>query len=85
MDDFEAAAFAEDHVGGRDAHVVEFDVAVAMRGVVEADDGEHAGDGDAGGGGGDEDDGLLFVFVGVGGRGFAHDDVDLAAAVAGAG
>ena len=85
LDDFEAASFAEDHVGGRDAYVVEEEVAVAVGGVVEAADGEHAFDGDAGRVGGDEDDGLLFVFVGVCWVGFGHDDVDFAAHVAGAG
>lgn len=85
LDDFEAAALAEDHVGGRDAHVVEGDVAVAVGGIVVAEDGEHAVYGDAGGVVGDEDDGLLLVFVGVIGVGFAEDDVDFAAGVADAG
>lgn len=85
LDDFEAVAFGEDHVGGGDAHVGEGDVAVAVGGVVVAEDGEHAVDGYARGGVRDEDDGLLFVFVGVGGGGFAEDDVDFAAGVADAG
>jgi hypothetical protein len=42
-------------------------------------------DGDALGGGGNEDHGLLAVLVLVCGVGLGHDDVDLAARVAGAG
>lgn len=84
LDDFEAAAFAEDHCGGGDADVCKGDVAVAVGGVVVAVDGEHAFLFDAGGGGRDEHDGLLLVAVWVGGGGFAHDDVDCAAGVAGA-
>ena len=60
-------------------------MAVAVGGVVVAEDGEHAVDGDARGGVGDEDDGLLLVFVGVVGGGLAEDDVDFAAGVADAG
>ena len=85
LDDFETPAGAEHHVGFVDADVGEGDLAVAVGGVVEAEDGEHAVDGDAGGGGVDKDDGLLAVGVGVGGVGFAHGDVDVAAGVAGAG
>ena len=84
LDDFEAAPFAEDHVGGGDAHVVEVEVAVAVRGVVVAVDGEHAFDRYAFGGGGDEHHGLLFVNGGVGRRAFAHDNVDFASRVTGA-
>ena len=85
LDDFEAAALAEDHVGGGHADVVEGDVAVTVRGVVEAVHAQHAVDGDAGGLGGDEDDGLLLVDRGVFGVALAHDDVDLAARVTGTG
>lgn len=85
LDDFEAAAFAQDHAGGGDADIVEADVAVAVGGVVVAVDGQHAVDGDAGGVGGDEEDGLLAVGVAVGGVSLAHDQVDGAAGVTGAG
>ena len=85
LDDFKAAAFAEDHVRGGDTHVIEGDVAVTVGGIVVTEHGEHAVDGDAGGVVGDEDDGLLLVFVGVLCVGLAEDDVDLAAGVAGAG
>ncbi|KAI6851685.1 acyl-CoA dehydrogenase NM domain-like protein [Hortaea werneckii] len=73
------------HVLGWDAHVVEDDVAVAVRSVVEAVDGQHALNGDARGVGRDEHDGLLLVDVGVVRIALAHDHVDLAARVTGTG
>lgn len=85
LDDFEAAAFAEDHVGEGHADVVEGDVAVAVGRIVIAVDRKHAVHGDAGGVCFDQDDGLLLVGVAVGWVGLAHYQVDLAAGVAGAG
>lgn len=85
LDDFEAAAGTEDHVAVGHADVIEGDMAVTVRGVVEAHDGEHAMDCDSGSVGGDEDNGLLSVFVAVVGVGFGHYDVDFAAFVAGTG
>lgn len=85
LHDFEAAAVAEDDVGGGDADVLEEQVGVAVGGVVEAVDFHHALDGNAGGAGVAEDDGLAFVFVGVVGLGAAEDHVELAAWVTGAG
>ena len=82
LDDFEAAALAENHVGGGDAYVGEADMAVAVGGVVEAHDGKHAVDGYPGGGKGDKNDGLLLVFVWVVGVRLSEDDEDLAAGVA---
>lgn len=68
-----------------DADVVETYVAVAVWGVVVAEDAEHTVDCYSRGGSGDEDDGLLFVCVCVLRIGFTHHYVDLAARVAGAG
>lgn len=85
LDDLEAAAGAEDDLGDGDAHVLEGDVRVSVRGVIVTVHGEHAVDGDALGGGGDEDHRLLAVLVLVVGVGLGHDDVYLAARVAGAG
>jgi uncharacterized Zn-binding protein involved in type VI secretion len=85
LDDLETAARAEDDLGDGDAHVLEGDVRVSVGGVVVTVHGEHAVDGDALGGGGDEDHGLLAVLVLVCGVGLGHDDVYLAARVAGAG
>ena len=46
--DLEAAAFAQQHVGGGDAHIGKGHFGVAVRGVIVAEDGEHAIDFDAG-------------------------------------
>jgi hypothetical protein len=81
LDDFEAAALTEAHVGGWNTDIVEFDLAVAVGRVVVAHDTEDAADGNAGGIGWDEDDGLLLVLVRVVGGGFCHHNVDLAASV----
>lgn len=53
LDDLEAAAFAQDHVGDWHSHVLECDVAVAMGSIVVAVDGEHALHGHSRGVGGD--------------------------------
>jgi hypothetical protein len=84
LDDLKAAAFAEDHVGGWDTHIVEGYVSVAVGRVVKAHDREHAVDGYARGVVGYEDDGLLLVLVRVVGVGLTQYDEDLAARVANA-
>jgi hypothetical protein len=81
LDDFEATALAKDHIAGRHAHVLKGNMAVAVRCVVEAEDGQHTVDGDTGDVVGHEDDGLLLVFVGVLGVGLTKNDEDLAARV----
>ena len=79
--DLEAAAFAEQHVVGRHAHIVQDDFRVAMRRVVETENGEHAHDLDALGVDRHED--LRLLLVALGGRvGLAHHDRDLAARIA---
>jgi len=80
----EAAAAAEDHVVLGHAHVVEADVHVAVRGVVVAVDLHAAQDLHALGPGRHQDLGVALVLVGLR-VGADHDDVDLAARVAGAG
>jgi hypothetical protein len=57
---------------------------VAVRGVVETHDGEHAVDADARGPSGHEDDGLAFIDVFVRGVGLVHYDEELAVRGAGA-
>lgn len=78
LDDFETAAFAQDHAGNGHAHVVKRDVAVAVGGVVVAVHGQHPLDLDTGGVGWHQDHGLLAVGVFVGWVRFAHDQVDRA-------
>ena len=85
LNNLEPASGAKDHVSVGNAHVFECDVPMPVRGVVVAEDGEHALDGDAGRACGHNHHGLLAVGVFVAGVGFAHDDVDFAAGVAGAG
>ena len=75
---------AQDQVLLRHAHVGEADVHVAVRGVVVAIDLHGTQNLHALGAGGNEDLGMLAVLLG-GGIGADHDDVDLAARVAGAG
>lgn len=82
LDDLETAAGAEDDLGDGDAHVLEGDMRVSVRGVVVTVHGEHAVDCDALGVGGDKDHGLLAVLVLVCGVGLGHDDVYGAARVA---
>jgi len=84
LDDLETTALAKNHVASRHAYVVECDVAVAVGGVVVAEDGEHAVDGDARGVVRHENHGLLPILVRVVGIGLSEDDVDLAAGVANA-
>jgi hypothetical protein len=81
LDDLETAALAEDHVAGGHAHILKSNVAVTVRCVVEAEDGQHAVDSDTRDVIGDEDDGLLLVLVGVLGVGLTKNDEDLAARV----
>ena len=89
--DFKAAALTEDDVRCRHAHIFKLDVCVAVRSVVVAEHRQHALDGYAGGVGGNKDDGLLAVgawldtlFFIFRGSCPAHDNVELAAGIAGA-
>ena len=84
MDDLEATSGTKDHVLCWYSNVVELQVAVTVRCIIVSEDGQHAFNSDAGSGGWNEDDGLLEVWVLILGVGLAHDDVDLAAWVAGA-
>src|SRR5436190_14228694 len=82
LGDFEAAAFAEQDVRGRDADVFKQNLCVAVRGVVVAEDGEESLDREAGRVHGHEDHRLLLV-GGGGWVGLAHEDANFAARVAG--
>ena len=83
--DLEPAALAEQDGAGRHPHVLEADLGMAMRCVVEAEHGQHAVDGDARRIARDQDHGLLAVLVHVRRVGLAHDDEHGAARVTGAG
>lgn len=83
LDNLKSAALTEHQVLGRNTHVVEGDVAVAVGGVVVAVDLEHSLDGDARQTSRDQDDRLLLVRIFVVGISLAHDDVELASRVAG--
>lgn len=85
LDDLKAAALSKNHVLCRHTDIVEGDVAVAVWGVIVAENTQHAVDGDTGGVVGDQNDGLLLVDILVAGVGLAHNDVDLAARVASTG
>jgi hypothetical protein len=85
LDNLETAALTENHVRDGDADVVENDVAVAVRSVIVTIDVQHAFHGDTREAGGYEDHGLLAVGVLVVGVGLAHDKINLAAGVTGAG
>mmetsp|Transcript_8030 Transcript_8030/g.15497 ORF Transcript_8030/g.15497 Transcript_8030/m.15497 type:complete len:498 (+) Transcript_8030:657-2150(+) len=82
LGDLEAAAFAEQDVGGRYAHILQLDLHVAVGRVVVAEHRQRADDGDAGRVGRHDDHGLLLVAARLG-VGLAHHDVDGAARVAG--
>ena len=82
--DLEAAPLAEQHVGGRHAHVLEQDLGVAVRRVVVAEHGQRPHDRDAGRVHRHEDHRLLAVARPVR-VGPAHQDRDRAARVHGAG
>lgn len=55
LDDLESLPFAQNHVLSWHADVIEGDVAMAVRGIVEAHNGQHAVDRDTGGVIGNED------------------------------
>ena len=80
----EAAPHPEDQVLLGHAHVIELDVHVAVRGIVVAVHLHAAQDLDALGAGGHQDLRVTLVLLRLG-VGADHDDVDLAARVAGAG
>ncbi len=82
--DFKTTAFTQQHVAHRYAHIGQAHFHMAVRRVVVAEDAERADDLDARRVGGHQDHGLLLVAAGVG-VGLAHDDVDRAARVTGAG
>jgi hypothetical protein len=73
--------FAEQHVGGRDAHILELDLHMAVRRIVIAVDGERALDRDAGRVERDQHHRLLLVLSRAR-VGLAHHDRDLAARIA---
>jgi hypothetical protein len=83
LDDLKALAGPQHDVVERNAHVAERDVAVAVRRVVVAKDAEHAVHRDAGRVRGHQHDRLLAVCIIVVWVALAHDDVELAAGVAG--
>ena len=82
--DLESAAFAEQHVSGRHANVLEQDLRVPVRRVVEAEHRQHALDAHAGRVHRHEDHRLLLMLRRVG-VAATHEDRDAAARVAGAG
>ncbi len=81
LGDLEAAAFAKQHVGRRNADIVEDDFRVAVRCVVIAEHGQHADDFHARRVQRHEDLRLLFVLLGAEVR-LAHHNGDLAMTVA---
>lgn len=85
LDNLEALTLAQNHVGGGNTDVLERDVAVTVRRIVEAHDRKHAVDDDTGCLGGNKDDGLLLVLIGVVGICLAQDNEDLAARVTNSG
>jgi hypothetical protein len=85
LGDFETAAFAEQQVGGRHAHVVEDDFGVAVRRIVEAEHRQVAQDVHARRVARHQDHRLLLVAAGVVGIALAHEDEHGAARVVGAG
>ncbi len=84
LSDLEATAFTQQDVGNRYAHVVVFDLGVAVRSVVIAEYVQVAHDLHAGGVQRDQNHALLQV-LGCIGVGLAHDDGDLAMLVHGSG
>src|SRR5438876_2209350 len=80
--DLEAAALAEQQVGGGHAHILEQHLAVAVRRVVVAEDLQHADHLDARRLARHHDHRLLLVLVRVLGIRLPHEDEDLAARIA---
>ena len=82
LDDLKPTSFAQDHVALVDSDVFEGDVTVAVRGVIKANNRQHAFNRDAGRICRHENDRLLSIDVLVCWVGLGHDNVDLAPAVA---
>lgn len=83
LDNFEASTRAENHVAGRDADVIERDMAVAMRGIIKADNRKHTINRDSSSVGGYENDRLPFILVRVGRIGLSQNNEDLATGITG--
>ena len=85
LGNLEAAAFAEQDVRCRHAHVFEQDLAVPMRCIAVAEDGQRSLDRDARRIGGHEDHRLLTMDIFTIRIGFAHKNEQPAARTTGAG
>ena len=82
--DLEAAALAEEHVSGRHTNLLEHDLGVPVRGIVEAEHRQHALDAHARGVHRDEDHRLLLMLRRIG-VAATHEDRNTAARVTRAG
>lgn len=82
LNDLKPAPLAQHYVRGRDAHVIEGNLAMTVRRIVVPEDRQHTLDPDPRRGGWDEDDRLPLVHFWMIWGGLAHDHVDLAAEVA---
>lgn len=82
LNNLKTPALAEDHVFRWDADIFKRDVAMAVRRVVIAEDGQHAMDGDSRCTSGDKNHRLLVMGIRVFGIRLAHDDVYFASRIA---